>query len=215
MEPSPTLPLQTLLPLPARGSNARVRVGSSELVLEHVRGGFSLLWSDGREARRHALGLPGDGELVLQLCLPRLPLCVVTRDVLTIAPRGRLRGYVQVPLVPTLVFRGRSGEAHTLIELPSRELAAEWDEANGHSFRVSSPWHVRFPMRSGEPRVVVPMWLHNVSPGVLSPAFLPLQLRDADLHELRGSIVARPRRLQWTGDRFTAVVRFAAVARAV
>lgn len=212
MNPAPTLPLLTKLPRPARGTSARVQVGSHELVLEHVRGGYSLLWSDGREARRHAIGLPRDGQLVLQLKLPRLPVCVVTRDVLTITPQGRLRGFVQVPLVPTLLFREESGSEHTLIELSSRELAAEWDELSGHLFRVSSPWHVRFPMRSGEPRIVVPIWLHNCADGVLSPANLPLQLAVDDLSELRGSVVARPRRLRWNGEQWSISVQSTADA---
>ena len=212
MEPSPTLSLQTKLPRPGRGSSARVQIGSNELVLEHVRGGFSLLWSDGREARRHAIGLPAHGELTLQLRLPRLPVRVVTRDMLTLAPQGRLRGYVQVPLVPTLMFRDGLGTTQTLIELPPRELAAEWDDQAGHTYRVSSPWHVRFPMRSGEPRVVVPAWLHNCSTEVLSPAQLPLQLAVEDLHELRGSVVAQPRRLRWNGVDFVANVSSAAGA---
>jgi hypothetical protein len=197
MQPAPTLPVLTKLQRPARGGSSRVQVGSHELILERGRGGDSLLWSDGREARRHALGLPDRGELLLELRVPRLPVRVVARDQLILAPGGRLHGYVQVPLVPTLLLREPLGQQRVLIELPNRELAAEWDERAGHTFRVVSPWHLRFPMRSGEPRVVVPMWLRNRGDEVESPGDLAIDLTTTPLHELRGSIVVQPQRLTW------------------
>jgi len=194
------LTCKTPLPRPRRGDSTRVHIGPNELVLEAVRGGHSLLWSDGQQARRYALGLDDDGELALELRAPRLPLRLVCRDVITLVPTGRLRGYVQVPLVPTIVWQPTHGSEATLIELPGRDLAAEWDEQDGTVFRCTSSLHVRFPMRSGEPRATVPLWLHNDGPGVCSPAHLPLTIADQDLVELRGSLVVRPRRLQWTGS---------------
>jgi hypothetical protein len=193
--------LTTKTPLlrPRRGASTRVQVGSSELVLEAVRGGHTLLWLDGREARRYALGLTADGDLSLELRAPRLPLRIVCREVLTLVPGGRLRGYVQVPLVPTIVWQPAGDAATALIELNPRELAAEWDDHEGAVFRCASSLHVRLPMRSGEARASVPLWLRNDGDTALAPAFLPLRLLDGDLVELRGSLVVRPRRLQWTG----------------
>ncbi len=202
MELSPALPLIVPVPQPKRGSSERIQLGTGELILESVRGGHSLLWSDGRQARRFALGLADTGHLTLELRAPRLPLRVVTREVITLVPGGRLRGYLQVPLVPTIVWHRDGGPPLVLIELPLRELAAEWDDREGHSYRCPSALHVRFPMRSGEPRAVVPVHLANPGETVASPPHIPLQLLDAELVALRGSVVVIPRRLRWVGEGF-------------
>jgi hypothetical protein len=179
-----------------------VQLGSSELILEAVRGGHSLLWTNGRTARRHALGLADFGHLTVQLRAPKLPVHVTPRELMTLAPGARLAGYVQVSLVPTLQWHDENGQSRVLLEVHPEDLAAEWDEDHGHVLAAASPWLVRFPMRNGEPRVVVPIRLHNDSHDVCSPAALPMQLDDAELATLRGCIVARPRRLRWRGERF-------------
>jgi hypothetical protein len=200
MEDSPPLSLCVPVPSPARGGCTRIRLGGGDLVLEHVRGGHTLLWSDGRESRRYVLGLRNDGELQLRWTAPRLPVRCVVRDVLSVVPGGRLRGYLQLPLVPTLVWTGADGGCEVLIELLPRDLTAEWGDDTGHLFRCPSPWLVRFPMRSGEPKVVVPIVLRNDDGVALSPAHLPLTLRDEDLKPMRGSVVVRPFRLRWRHD---------------
>ncbi|MBM4061669.1 MAG: hypothetical protein FJ265_11325 [Planctomycetes bacterium] len=202
MDSPPILMLNAPLPLPARGASTRVRIGAHELVLEAVRGGYVMLWSDGREARRHALGLGPPGGLVLQLKAPRLPLLVATREVLAVVPMGRVRGYLQVPLVPTVVWQGDHGPAAPILELLPRELAAEWDERDGATFRCTSSWHVRFPVRTGEARATVPVVLRNRSTSMLSPASVPLRVQDASLTVARGGVVAAPQRLDWDGAVF-------------
>ncbi len=213
MDASPSLSLLVPLPRPARGETARVHLGSSELVLEGVRGGHSLLWSDGRQARRYALGLGAAGHLTLQLRAPKLPVRIVPREVMSVVPNGRISGYVFVSLVPTLVWHDDDGHSHALVELFPNDLAAEWDEETGHSFESASPWCVRFPMRNGEPRAIVPIRLVNASGEVVSPANLPITLGDADLFERRGSIVVAPRRLVWLGEQFETQVRAAKTMR--
>jgi hypothetical protein len=205
MDASPSISLRMPLPLPSRGQSTRVRVGTSELVLESVRGGHSLLWSDGRSARRYSLGLPDDGVMELRFCAPKFPLRVVPRDVLALVPRARLSGYLQVPLVPTLRWLAGPGPGLDVIELAPNDLQAEWDESQGPWQRCASSLHVRFPMRSGEAKVVVPVHVKNLGRDVLSPPFLPLHLTDADLREKRDSIVVAPRRLVWNGEAFAAV----------
>lgn len=211
MDSSQTLAFQTVLPRPERGGSTRVQLGTNELVLESVRGGHSMLWLDGRESRRFVLGLGASGELLLQLRAPRLPVWVVCREVLGIVPGGRLRGYLQVPLVPTVVWRCGAAEPLTLVELPPRELAAEWDEQNGSRFRCTSSLHVRFPMRNGEARAIVPIVVKNVGDTVLSPGHLPLQFADGDLLARRGSLLLRPRRLVADGGRWVAAASAAEV----
>ncbi|HEX6811641.1 MAG TPA: hypothetical protein VF384_08470 [Planctomycetota bacterium] len=202
MESSLDLPLVVAVPQPSRGGSVRLQPGSCELVLESVRGGHSLLWSDGRTSRRFALGLIDEGRLTLELRAPRLPVRVITRDVISLVPGGRLRGYLQVPLVPSLVWHREGAQPAVLIELLPRELAAEWDDREGHSFRSPSSLHARFPMRTGEPRVVVPVVLTNPSANVASPPHVPLQLMDSELVELRRTVVVKPRRLRWMGEQF-------------
>lgn len=195
---SPTLHMR--LPRPTRGGSSRVTCGSGEVVLEAVRGGFSLLWLDGQEARRYALGLPSDAELHLELRAPRYPLRIAVRETVTLLPRARLTGYVGVPLVPTLVWTDSQGRGGTVLELTSRELAGEWDEHNGLMLRCTSSLHVRFPMRTLDPRAIVPVRLYNDGDTTASPGFVPIDIANADLRERRGSIVTAPRRVRWSGN---------------
>lgn len=175
----------------------RARLGRYELVLESVRGGHSLLWSDGQQARRYAIGLGSFTRLELELRPPPHPCRVVVRESLVLGPGGRLRGYVQVPLLPVLCGIDAHGQRAPLLELGNQELAGEWDEARGVQFRVSSPWHVRFPMPTGEPRAVLPLWLKNVTHEVALPADFVVPLAPDELVEVRGSLLLRPRRLRW------------------
>ena len=71
-----TLPLAALLGFVLW---RRLRFGSSELVLECARGSHSLLWLDGREARRFALGLDRSGTLSVARRSPRLPVRIAVR----------------------------------------------------------------------------------------------------------------------------------------
>ncbi|MBZ0150873.1 MAG: hypothetical protein K8J09_05020 [Planctomycetes bacterium] len=199
---STSVSLRAPLRLPERGGSSRLQFGSNDLVLEQVRGGFTLLWSDGREARRYAFGFGTDGELTLELRAPELPLWVTPRELLAIVPGARWSGYVQVPLVPTLIWRRGGGPPQSVVVVHARDLATEWDEAQGYRCLAPSALYVRFPMRSGEPRAVVPLRITNRSQEVLSPAAIPLRLADADLHELREAIVCSPRRLSWNGSNF-------------
>lgn len=207
MSSSSIINLRAPLARPLRGASTRVQLGGSELVLECVRGGHSLLWTNGRQARRFVLGLPAHGELVLELRAPKLLVCVVPREEIAVAPGGRVAGYLQVSLVPTLVWQDAAGPRHTVIELAPDDQVAEWDEQLGHALHTSSPWCVRFPMRSGEPRAVVPVRVGNRSDRLLTPASFDLRLRDAELRPLRGSLVVPPRRFEWAGERWNSVVR--------
>jgi hypothetical protein len=195
------------LPRPARGASTRLQFGSKEVVLESTRGGYSLLWLDGREARRFAVGLTERGVLCVALRAPRLPVRVVPRDTLTLAPGARLRGYVQVALVPTIVWQDIDTEPQVLAEFPRQELAAEWDDREGTVYRCVSPFHVRYPIPGGEPRTTVPVWLGNPTNRVASPAYVPLQILDEELHERRSGVAILPRRLRWSGQSLQPVPR--------
>lgn len=207
MDARPSMPLYVPIARPARGGSTRLQSGGSELVLEATRGGYSLLWLDGREARRYALGLTANGTLGLALRAPRLPVRVVVRDTMALGPGARLRGYVQVPLVPTILWRDVDGEPQLLAEFPRPDLAAEWDDREGTVYRCVSPFHVRYPIPGDEPRATVPVWIGNPTDKVASPAFLPLQLADDDLLERRGGVSTMPRRLRWTGQGLQVVAR--------
>jgi hypothetical protein len=122
------------------------------------------------------------------------------RETLVLAPGGRLRGYVQVPLIPTLFGLREGGAPVRLVEFTTGELAPEWDEANGLLLRTTGSWLVRFPMPTGEPRVVVPLRLRNDDAAVASPGECELLLRPEDLVELRGALITAPRRLAWNGQ---------------
>lgn len=189
------------LPRPSHGSASRVQLGRAELVLENARGSYSLLWSDGREARRYVLGLSTSGQLSVDLRAPRMPVHIVPRELLTIVPGARLRGFLCVPLVPTVVWRDGVDKPQTLIELHPTSLQGHWQEDSGHAFRSSASWMVRFPFQTGEPNVVVPVRVYNDDPEPACPGQLEVSITDDDLIELRGAILVRPRRLHWDGSR--------------
>ncbi|MGE3175050.1 MAG: hypothetical protein AB7O97_20650 [Planctomycetota bacterium] len=189
------------LPRPGRGQSARFRLGRMELILEPVRGGWSLLCNDGREARTWSLGLTDDGELWLHCRVPRWPLRVALRDTLVLVPGARVRGYVQVPLVPTVRWRTRAQGEHTIAELLPPVLSAEWDQAQGTvTQRCNAPLLQRVPLADSEPRAVIPLTVRNESPRMQSPETLPVSLRDRELAPCRGHLVAAPRRLCIDGE---------------
>lgn len=162
MNAAPALHHATPLPLPARGGLVRARCGPFEALLERVRGGFLFVWSDGRRAQRVHLGLDGVGELLLLLRLPADPATVVPTDPVVVAPHARLRGYVAVPLVPTLVWRQpRAGDA-PLQAFQPQELAAGWSAEVGHGVLASSPWYARFPAHAASQlHAVLPVRVRN------------------------------------------------------
>lgn len=192
---------RTPLPRPQRGHSTRHRCGRLELVLEPTRGGYVLVVHDGSDGRRYPLGLGDDGELQLVLRPPCYPVLVALRETLTLTPGARLRGYLQVPLVPTVVWH-RPGNDENVCELLPTALATEWDEARQRCQQRSiSPWLPRWVPAGDTPQVVVPMVVRNDSDGVQAIGELPLSLRDDELHELRGQIVAAPRRARCTDGR--------------
>ena len=107
----------TPLVRPGRGQSARWRLGRIELILEPVRGGWSLLCLDGEVARTWSLGLSDEGELWLDCRVPRLPVHLALRDPLVLVPRSRVRGYVTLPMIPTICWRDRDGSQQTIAEL--------------------------------------------------------------------------------------------------
>jgi len=122
------------------------------------------------------------------------------RDTLTLVGGARLRGYVTIPLVPTVVWRKRPDTPEVVMELMPEDLHGLWDEERGHSFRVAVNWMTRFPFASGAALCVVPLFLKNTGEQLVCPASIDLKLQDAELAELRGTLVVRPRRITWGGD---------------
>lgn len=189
LEPAP-------LPIPTRGTSQRFRLGRIELVLEPVRGGYSLLCLDGESARTWSLGLTGQGSLWLQCRLPRWPLRVSLKDTLVLVPRSRVRGYVQVPLVPTLVWRAPNRVDGVVAELLPAALSAEWEESSSAVvLRWSSPFLQRLPLPDDMPRGMVPLWIANRSEAIQGPETLPVSVHDDEMRPCRGHLVAAPRRL--------------------
>jgi hypothetical protein len=189
------------LPCPGHGEACRVELGRSEIVLERCRGSFALLWSDGREARRYILGLSSTGQLSIELRAPRMPLQVVPRETITVVPGARLRGFVCLPLVPTVVWRDGVSKQQNLLELHPPALQGHWHEERGHVAQCSASWLVRFPFQSGEPQVVVPLRIYNDQSEPACPGNLEMTITDDDLIELRGAILVSPKRLRWSGSR--------------
>jgi hypothetical protein len=53
----------------------------------------------------------------------------------------------------------------------------------------------------------VPVWLGNPTNRVASPAYVPLQILDEELHERRSGVAILPRRLRWSGQSLQPVPR--------
>lgn len=185
-----------MLPRPLRGVSSRYRLGRLELVLEPVRGGYHLLCLDGTCVRTWSLGLAEDGDLGIECRLPRWPLRVGLRETLALVPGARVRGYVQVPLVPTLVWRRDGCRDATVCELLPQSLAAEWEDATTQVVqRVESPFLQRVPLPDEQMRAIVPIIVVNRTDSVQSPERLPLALRDGELETRRQHRIANPQRL--------------------
>ena len=185
-----------VLPRPAHGNAERVQLGRAEIVLENRRGSYTLLWSNGRESKRYVLGLTDAGHLTLELCAPRYAMECVPRDAMTLVPGARIRGYVTVPLVPTVTWRTRPDSPERLLELLPADLDGLWTQDGGHVFRVSVPWVTRFPFAGADPHCVVPLRLRNSGPEAVSPGKFDLRIADDELIEMRGTMLVRPRRIE-------------------
>lgn len=204
MESAPLETRTLRMALPMGGASTRLSLGRREFVLERRRGGYALLSLDGSEARTWWLGLPREGELEVHLRVPRLPLRLSLRETLVLAPGGRVRGYVAIPLVPTLCWRSTRGAPRdpgrapeVLAELLPTAFEAEWDDATGECIqRAEVALLQRLLPPSAEPQAVVPLVVSNAGEHVHSPGFLPLALRDDELRRARGHWLARARRLR-------------------
>lgn len=191
---------RTALPRPPRGGATRLSCGACDGLLEAGRGGYAFLWSDGRTGQRVHLGVPADGELALVLAPPRSLVRVVLREPVVLAPGARLRGYVGVPLAPTLTWTDGDGVEHVLHAFAAGDLASEWDERSGHVQVSTSPWFQRFPVRVGDLRAIVPVRIRHAGRSPFEAPFLPIGLGPADLTSARGALIARPRSFQTVGD---------------
>ncbi|MFN9756190.1 MAG: hypothetical protein ACK58X_07230 [Planctomycetota bacterium] len=201
MDDAPILRLSTPLPLPSRGGLVRARCGPCEALLEPVRGGFAFLWSDGRTAQRLHLGLAAAGDLRLELRPPGEPVAVTPQEPVLVAPAARVRGYLLVPVVPTLVWQPAGGEPVALHAFAPPALAAEWRLGAGHGFVATSPWCARFPARAASLlQAVLPVRIRNDGPRPHDVAAVPIE-RDSVLHACRGGLAFAVADLVAVGDR--------------
>ncbi|HLU38343.1 MAG TPA: hypothetical protein VK081_03095 [Planctomycetota bacterium] len=192
------------IPLPGAGDTVRHERGRLQLLLEHRRGGYVLVSHDGVTSRRYWLGLPANGTLELRVRPPDHRVHVQVQDMLCLAPGGRLRGYVAVPVQHRLVWVQRDGRCHALVDLPAADLQTVWlgeGEAGGYAHQTASPFLA--DRRAGvdpELRCLVPVLLHNDSDGVVRPPHLAITLRERDLHSTSGRLVAAPRRIVFRAE---------------
>jgi hypothetical protein len=197
MPAEPTHPWTMHVPRLQRGQRWRAWLGRLELVLEATRSGCSLLLLEGKESRTWTLALPAAGELRLECRAPRWPLCIALADPLLLAPGARVRGYVRVPLVPTLCWLPAAGAALSLVEALPAELGAAWDEGNGTCVqRCTSPLLERPPAEAAWPFAVAPWSIRNDSARLQSPEALEMRLLDRELRRCGGHLLAAPRRLR-------------------
>jgi hypothetical protein len=80
-----------------------------------------------------------------------------------------------------------------MFELPPHELTLEWDPAGFAVHRCVLPLTQRIV--PGTAVAVVPVAVRNATSSVQLPPELPIRVRLDELRELRGRIIAAPRRL--------------------
>jgi hypothetical protein len=203
MSAAPGSLLRATLAVPALGQASRLHLGDLQLVLERVRGALSLCAHDGVQARTHLLGVAGDGTLEVVAAAPRHPVRVGLRESVTLAPLARIRGYVSVPLPRRLAWRRADGREDVLLELVPSELRTQWlgeGAGGGYAHRAASSF-LRLVNGHGPAHdALVPVTAVNAGAQRVRLGQLAVQLRDRDLRELRGRIVAAPRRLRFTGE---------------
>jgi len=204
------LPSTEPLPLPGAGEVSRVRRGRHEFVLERARGAWLLAVHDGAHGQRYHLGLPPGSSLQLVPATPHHPIDVQLEDGVALAPGGRVRGSVVLPLLTRLVWvaPGRpggapgvatggamapGGEEELLCVLP-REYGTTWvDGQCRHQCSAALLAKGATPWAPG--LLQVPVVLKNEAPSGVQPGQFPLQLAAEDLNLCRGRLVARPRRI--------------------
>lgn len=195
--------LRQAISLPALGETARIERGRLHLLLEHTRGGYLLVSHDGLQSRRYRLGLPEHGSLELRVRPPDHRVQVQVQEMICLAPRGRLRGYVTVPVQHRLVWVLPDGRVEPLVDLPSPDLQTAWlgeGEQGGYAHSAASPF---FADRRGfepELRSLVPVSVCNSSDGVVRPPHLVITLRERDLLAYGGRLLAAPRRIVFSSE---------------
>jgi hypothetical protein len=199
-DPADTL-LCATLPVPAPGATTHLQRGPWQIMVERTRGGLEVLAHDGRSKHRWLVGMRGDGELEVCARAPRRSVHVQISDALSLAPGGRLRGYVAVPLPHEIVWHDAGGARETIAELVPRTLQTAWHGAEiGYAHEVTSRFFLDATASREEGAAMVPVVLHNASERPIAPATVWLGLHATDLRELRGRIVAAPRALLFFGS---------------
>ncbi len=190
------------LPMPPPGQVSRVGKGTISLVLEHHKGALCLRSQENGSPRRHILGVPKDGRLLLEARPPEHRIRVTLEDRLTLARQGRLRGYIAVPLPHRLVWELPDGQRDPLLEVMPKELQTAWlgeGTDGGYVHETTSAFHLDRQDVEAEISAMVPVFLCNQSSILLTPTQITVSLRDRDLMQLGGQIVASPRRLLFQG----------------
>ena len=190
------------LPIPAVGERAVFRKGPLELLLENHRGGLCVLTPHPQRPQRQYLGLPRTGSLELSVRAPEHKVRIMLRDRLTLAPGGRLHGYLTVPMPHRLLWRQPNGSGEPLLEVAPKELQTSWlgeGPEGGYVHECESSFHLDRHGVAANTMAIVPVLLMNHSDHTISPEFLTLSIRDRDLREVDDQIVIAPRRLRF-GD---------------
>lgn len=188
------------LAVPAVGEQATIQKGPLKLILRHEHGGVCLLTPHPERPQRHVLGLPGEGWLELAAHAPEYRVRVHLTDRMSLAPGGRVHGYLTVPLPHRLSWCRSNTRKDALLEVAPKELRTSWlgeGPDGGYQHETESAFHLTRRGLAAETVALVPVFVANHTGAVVSPEVLTVSLRDRDMRELDGQIITSPRRLQF------------------
>lgn len=193
--------LRSRLTLPEVGEECTFRKGPLELLLRRQHGGLCLITpNEGAQEKRHYLGLPDGGWLELHTRPPAFRVRIRLVDPITLAPGGRLRGYVRVPLPQRLVWCRADGRQEALLDVVPQELQTSWmgeGADGGYLHETDSEFRLERRALPAETLALVPVFLINHCEHSVSPEHITVSLRERDIRELDRQLVAAPRRLEF------------------
>lgn len=193
--------LHVPLAIPGDGEAVRAVKGDWQIVVERSGDDLLLLAHNGRRARRWVAPVPSSGRLELWVRAPRHPVRLHFTDVVTLAPRGQVEGFVGLPMPLEVMWIGDNGSSEALAELVPSELQTSWLGAErGYVHEVQSGFSVEGEGGVDPGKLLVPLELCNTQNVAITPESALLDVRTSDLRVAGSRVCCSRRSVVFGGD---------------